>query len=138
LYSYLDFCLFFKMHFPFKMYCISPTLIRPLLPKVTSLIRPDFRFTKIVKYNQTCIKRSPFRQKSSGLIGQAISKKRFNLYEIFYDRIRNRWIFNTGDCLIEVTTWEGLTVLLYCPPQERPLLLYGHFSFQKGVTVFKT
>jgi hypothetical protein len=39
----------------------------------------------------------------------------------------------TGDCLIEVTTWEGLTVLLYCPPQERPPLLYGHFSFQKGL-----
>jgi len=22
-----------------------------------------------------------------------------------------RWPFNTGDCLIEVTTWVGLTVL---------------------------
>jgi hypothetical protein len=30
-------------------------------------------------------------------------KKRFNLYEIFYDRTRKRWPFNTIDCLTEVT-----------------------------------
>ena len=28
-----------------------------------------------------------------------------------YDRTRNRKPFYTGDCLIEVTTWRGLTVL---------------------------
>jgi hypothetical protein len=28
----------------------------------------------------------------------------------FYDRTRNRWPFNKGDCLIEVTTWAGFTV----------------------------
>jgi hypothetical protein len=27
-----------------------------------------------------------------------------------YDRTRKMWIFKTGDCLIEVTTWAGLTV----------------------------
>ena len=37
--------------------------------------------------------------------------KRLNSYEIFYDRTRKRLPFNTGDYLIEVTTWEGLTVL---------------------------
>jgi hypothetical protein len=26
------------------------------------------------------------------------------------DRTRKRWPFNTGDCLIEVTAWAGLTV----------------------------
>ena len=31
---------------------------------------------------------------------------------MFYDRTRKKWPFNTGDCLIEVTTWTGLTV--YC------------------------
>ena len=30
---------------------------------------------------------------------------------MFYDRIRKEWTFNTGDCLIEVTTWAGLTVI---------------------------
>jgi hypothetical protein len=27
-----------------------------------------------------------------------------------FSRTRKRWHFNTGDCLIEVTTWAGLTV----------------------------
>ena len=29
---------------------------------------------------------------------------------MFYDRIWKGWPFNTDDCLIEVTTWAGLTV----------------------------
>ena len=33
----------------------------------------------------------------------------FNSNKIFYDRIRIRWPFNTGDCLIEVTAWAGMT-----------------------------
>jgi hypothetical protein len=41
------------------------------------------------------------------------SLKRFILYEIFYDETRKRWPFNTGDCLIEVTTKAGLTAYLY-------------------------
>jgi len=36
--------------------------------------------------------------------------RRFNSYEIFYVRTRKMWPFNTGDCLIEVTTWTGLSV----------------------------
>ena len=36
-------------------------------------------------YSQTCIKRSPLGQ-------------------------RKRWPFDTGDCLIQVTAWVGLTV----------------------------
>ena len=40
------------------------------------------------------------------------SKKRFNSYEVFYDRTRKRWPFNTGVCLIEVAVWVGLTVFL--------------------------
>jgi hypothetical protein len=39
------------------------------------------------------------------------SWKSFNSYEIFYDSTRKRWPFNTGDCLIEVPTWAGLTVV---------------------------
>jgi hypothetical protein len=31
-------------------------------------------------------------------------------YEIIYDMTREKWSFNTGDCLIEVTTWTDLTV----------------------------
>jgi len=49
----------------------------------------------------------------SGLLRQVTSHKRFNSYEIFYDRTRKRWPLNTGDCLIEVTTWLGLTVHVY-------------------------
>ena len=36
-----------------------------------------------------------------------------NSYEIFYHRTRKGWPFNTGDCLIEVTTWAGLTVHIF-------------------------
>jgi hypothetical protein len=35
-------------------------------------------------------------------------------YEFFYDRTRNMWPFNTGDCFIEVTTLAGLTVYTCC------------------------
>jgi hypothetical protein len=34
----------------------------------------------------------------------------FTSFESFYDRARKRWTFNTGDCSIEVTSWDGLTV----------------------------
>ena len=41
-------------------------------------------------------------------------KKRFNPYEMFYDRTRKRLLLNRGDSmdrfdLIEVTAWTGLT-----------------------------
>jgi hypothetical protein len=58
-------------------------------------------------------------QRKSGLIRQVTSKKRLNSFEIFYDRTRKRWPVNTGDCLIEVTAWAGLTVIYLC---------LGHFS----------
>ena len=59
--------------------------------------------------SQTSIKRSSLRQRKSGLSRQAISQKRFNSYEIFYDGTRKGCHFNTDDCLIEVTSWAGLT-----------------------------
>jgi hypothetical protein len=49
-------------------------------------------------------------QWKSGLIRQVTSLKRFKFIWIFHDRKKTRWPFNTGDCLIEVTTWAGLTV----------------------------
>ena len=61
-------------------------------------------------YSLTSIKRSPLGLRKRGHIRQVSSSKRFNSYEIFYDRTRKRWPFNTGDCLIEVTAWAGLTV----------------------------
>ena len=36
--------------------------------------------------------------------------KKLISYEIFYDSSRQRRPFNTGDCLIEVTSWAGLDV----------------------------
>ena len=35
-----------------------------------------------------------------------------HLYDIYYDRTRESWPFNTGDCLIEVTSCTCLTVLV--------------------------
>jgi hypothetical protein len=45
-------------------------------------------YCQIFKYSQSCIKRSPLGQLLSGLIRQVSSLKRFNSYEIFYDRTR--------------------------------------------------
>jgi hypothetical protein len=33
---------------------------------------------------------------------------------MFYDRRRKGWPFNTGDCLIEMIAWTGLTVHIIC------------------------
>jgi hypothetical protein len=69
----------------------------------------DFCFFSI--YSQTCIKRSPLGQRKRGFIRQVTSWKRFNTYEMFYDRTINRWPLNTGDCVIKVTTSTGLTII---------------------------
>jgi hypothetical protein len=65
-------------------------------------------------YRSIFLKRSPLGQRETGLIRQVTSLKRSNsyMYEIFYDRARKMWPFNTGDCLIEVTMWTVLTVLV--------------------------
>jgi hypothetical protein len=36
--------------------------------------------------------------------------KRGSIHMKFSDSKRKKWAFNTGGCLIEVTTWAGLTV----------------------------
>jgi hypothetical protein len=51
---------------------------------------------------------------------------------IFYDRtnqIRKRWAFNTGECLIEVTAWSGLTVFY------RYFKLYFLFQYLQNCSV---
>ena len=53
------------------------------------------------------------RQEKSDLIRQVTSLKRLNSYEIYYDKTRKKWPLNTGDCLIQVTSWAGLIVLVY-------------------------
>ena len=40
--------------------------------------------------------------------------KFFNRIYINILILKKMWRFNTGDCLIEVTTWAGLTVQCYC------------------------
>jgi hypothetical protein len=42
----------------------------------------------------------------------SINCMRFNSCEIFYDMTRKKGPLNTGDCLIEVTAWVGLTLLI--------------------------
>jgi hypothetical protein len=46
------------------------------------------------------------------------ARKWFSSYEISYDRAWKNWLFNTGDCLTELTTWAGLTVLTNISPIE--------------------
>ena len=54
-----------------------------------------------------------------------------NLYEFLYDWTRKKWPFNTGDCLIEVTAWAGLTVYkyLYTEDNLHKLILYIHNTY---------
>ena len=46
-------------------------------------------------------------QTKSGLIRQMTSEKRFNSYEIFYDKTSKGWPSNIGYYLVEVTLWAG-------------------------------
>ena len=69
----------------------------------------QFIHSNTQKYSQACFKRSPLGQRKGGLIRQLTSQKRFNSFEIFYDRTIKRWPFNACDCLIKMTTWEVLT-----------------------------
>jgi len=62
------------------------------------------------KCSPTCIKTSPLEQRKTVFLRQVTSWKRFNSYGIFCDKTRKRLPFDTGDCLIEVTAWAGLTV----------------------------
>ena len=82
-------CLTSSFHFLLKKnLCfndILPRCLRYLL--FLNQVNVDFFFT----YSQTCIKRCPFWTKTSGLIKQVTSVKRFNTYEIFYDRTRKKW-----------------------------------------------
>ena len=67
------------------------------------------------KYSQTCIKRSPLRQKWPYKAGDLIKKLHFKWNFLWQDKQdKKRWPFNTGDCLVKVTTWAGLTVHGYC------------------------
>ena len=85
---------------------------------------PSFSQLSDVSYTVKPVLRSHLwdnEKVSSGLLRQVTSSKRFNLYENFYDRTIKRWPFNTGDCLIDVTTLAVLTVstesmigLFYC------------------------
>jgi hypothetical protein len=43
--------------------------------------------------------RSPLRPRKRVLTRQVTSKKRFNSYEIFYERTRKKLPLNTGNCL---------------------------------------
>ena len=73
------------------LFCLPVDIAIPIMKSSTCYI-----------YSQTCIKRSPLGQRNSGLIRQVTSLKRFNSYEICYNRKRKKWPFNTGDCLIVV------------------------------------
>jgi len=59
--------------------------------------RPIVAYLVYFIYSQTCIKKSPLGQRKwSSQTGDLL--KEGKLYEIFYDRKRKRWHFNTSDC----------------------------------------
>ena len=58
----------------------------------------------------------------SDLIRQMTPEKRFKLY----DRTRNMWSFNTGDCLIKMTTYKG--TLVYIAAMNSSLLIFPSSS----------
>jgi hypothetical protein len=67
----------------------------------------------ILYKNEDTVKSVLRGQRKGGLIRQVTSQKRLNSYELFYDRKRKGWPLNTGDCLIELTAWTGLTVICF-------------------------
>ena len=70
-----------------------------------------FELSKTVKKSTVKpVLRGHVGTEKSGLLRQVTSQKRVNSHESFYDKIRKKWPFNTGDCLIEVTSLAGLTV----------------------------
>jgi hypothetical protein len=76
---------------PNKMFNIIWHQLFIFLIKNITISYSKFKHTYIYMYSQTCIKRSPLGQRKSGLLRQVTSWKRFNSYEIFYDRTRQRW-----------------------------------------------
>jgi len=109
---------------------ISPTLELFLHTKQSFLLktsRSDYIFFKDIlsqKLLMTNLRISIFQVRDTDsyeplvywltwLINTVKSIKRSPLGQINIDLLRQdkkRWPFNTGDCLIEVTTWAGFTV----------------------------
>ena len=116
----LAFCIVFKYNYK---YIVNKNNLSDCLFKYIKFVIPVFQYNavyvgciqiKVNTYSQDCIKRSwPLGQRNSGLLRQVtilifISGSVY--MKFFHDMARQRWSFNTGDCLIEVTTWVGLTV----------------------------
>ena len=49
-------------------------------------------------------------QRKGGLFIRQVTSEMINSYEIVYNRKRKKLPFNTGDWLIKVIAWAGLTV----------------------------
>ena len=63
----------------------------------------------------------------------------FKSYEIFYERTRKRGPFNTGDYLIEVTAWAGLTVykILWEKKDQKHQLIYYNFDWNHKIQKYR-
>jgi hypothetical protein len=88
--------------------CMSCVLI-----VVVSLLNMCAWFDKVVSPLNMCAWFDDFGPYNISCIVHVIFVMRsfvYESYQIFYDMTRKRWPFNTGGCLIEVTTWAGLTV----------------------------
>ena len=73
---------------------------------ICTFLKGQFHHRKqFYKCSQTCFKRSLLGQRNVAL------QDRWPLKNV-YGRTRKGWPFNTGDCLIEVTTWTSFTYLI--------------------------
>jgi hypothetical protein len=70
-------------------------------------------------------------KEKNGLI-RPVTSKRFNSYELFYNRKRQMWPFNTGNCLIEVTVYKWTQLQLFVRStkiSQNPYIL--HVGYEK-------
>jgi hypothetical protein len=99
-----------------KVYCYTPSLMSCSIPNCyhmcTNSVKNRITFLKIL------IKWSPKEENGSSTLLFFKKWASYRLHRKRPPRIVNRtspnnrdFGFNTGDCLIEVTTWAGLTVL---------------------------
>ena len=80
--------------------------ILQIIPRVANMITYEtfWEFKPVLRGHLWEKKKGPYKTDTDD--------KRFTWYEMFYDRTRKRWNFNTGYCLIEVTGCADLTVFV--------------------------
>ena len=66
------------------------------------------------KYSITCVQRPHKRSNKSGLLQQVVFKCRLYWLDLIRGVVSGQWSLKSVDCLIQVVSKTGLTVLLFC------------------------